>query len=98
MATLTFRRGDSAVYTFAPDDGSGQPVDLTGATARVEISAASACIKMPLSLIGGEFRWAVNDQTMPVLPARAYRAAFVLTWPDGLTDRDDFVLMIEEGC
>lgn len=98
MATITFRRGDSTVLTFAPDDGSGQPVDLAGATARVEISTASACIRMPLVSSPDGFAWAVNDDTLAGLSARAYPASFVLTWPDGTSDRDDFVLSLEGGC
>lgn len=98
MATITFRRGDSAIWTFTPDDGSGQPVDLTGAAAHVEVHTGAACLRLPLTRVGAGFDWRMDDQTMPDLPAGAYRASFGIQWPDGLRDRDDFALVVEEGC
>lgn len=98
MTTLTFRRGDSAVWTFAPEDGSGQPVNLAGATAQVEVHTAAACVRLPLTRTPAGFDWPMNDTALPNLPARPYRASLVIQWPDGLRDRTDFTLLIEEGC
>lgn len=98
METITFRRGDSVVWTFEPEDGSGQPVDLTGAVAWIEVHTGATCARLPLERAGQGFEWAVNDRTIPDLPARPYRATLVIEWPDGLRDRDDFTLWIERGC
>lgn len=98
MDTLTFRRGDSAVWTFAPEDGTGQPVDLTGAAARVEVHTGPPCVTLALIRTADGFEWRMNDATMPDLPARPYRATLWIDWPDGTRDRDDFTLLIEAGC
>lgn len=99
MATFAFRRGDVLTYRFEPMSDDGTPADLTDATAEVEISTATACIKMPLTRAGDGFEWPLSDETVPAdLPARAYRAQFVITWASGEEDRDDFVFLIEGGC
>lgn len=98
MPTLTFRRGDSTVWTFPLEDGSGQPVDLTGATAWVDVHAAAGCVHLPLTRTAGGFDWPLNEATLGSLTARGYRASFIIQWPDGLRDRTDFTLLIEEGC
>lgn len=98
MSLLTFRPGDSTVWTFAPDDGSGQPVDLAGATARVEINAGPSCFHLQLPQGAEGFDWVMNDDTMPDLRPGTYDTTFRILWPDGLNDRSDFRLKIERGC
>ena len=99
MATIDFRRGDVLTIHFAPVSDDGTPTDLTDATGEVEISTATACIKMPLTRAGDGFDWLLSDETVPAeLRARAYPAQFVITWASGEEDRDDFVFLIEGGC
>ena len=101
MATIAFRRGDVLTIHFAPVSDDGTPTDLTDATAEVEISTATACIKMPLTRAGDGFDWPLSDETVPAdLMAFALLIGlqFVITWTSGEEDRDDFVFLIEGGC
>lgn len=99
MATIAFRRGDVLTQTFAPVEADGTPTDLAGATAAVEISTPTACITLPLVAVADGFDWPLSDATVPAaLLARAYPAQFVITWPDGQEDRDDFVFLVEGSC
>lgn len=98
MTTITYRLGNSEMLFLAPTQDNGTIPDMTGATARLEVSTSS-CHRIELLPVDGGFDLPLNPATTAGLIPRAYRAALVLAWPDGTTESETgLTLLIEGGC
>ncbi len=99
MATITYRMGDDRRLFLQPSEEGGGTPDLTGATARLEVSTSSSCHIIDMIPVAGGFDLPLNVETTAGLSPRAYRAALVLTWPDGTRESETgLVLNIKGGC
>lgn len=99
MTTITYRMGDDRRLFLQPSEEGGGTPDLTGATARLEVSAPAACYIINMIPVTGGFDLPLNEETTAGLSPRAYRAALVLTWPDGRRESETgLVLNIKGGC
>lgn len=93
MPPIKHIRGDTWQRAWLIADAAGQPVDLTGAAARLQVRDAAGALVMSASLLDGALLMATPssgriDLVMPAtltnIAPGAYRFDLELTFPSGL--------------
>lgn len=97
MATISVKRGDTFRRTFLYSDDNGDPIALTGCTARFAAKAEGEediafCAPdigdvtggtVDIDEANGTVQILVSAETMEAIAPGTYRADLELTWPNG---------------